>query len=145
MTCFHRLLQQTCKTSKPKQHHKRRHISGCVVSEGVWYGPTGLPCLDMLFPFNAKLTNGVDHVSKWGMMSDISKHWLTRCFTIFSQKLCESCVIYATKNSGRGIKVQQAAYPAPQRPFEHLLRVKTGERGPTNTEQSTTRWQDRTL
>lgn len=44
---------------------------GCSVTQGVWYGPGGLPCLPKyLLPDYAKLTHGFDHVSKGGMMSE---------------------------------------------------------------------------
>jgi len=95
--------------------------AGGKVEEGVWYGPNRKPCLPKaLFPHYAKLTHGKDHVSKGGMFRSISAYWYTRGFTNYSQKFCERCVICATNNVGRGIKMSQGAHPEPQRPFEHI-------------------------
>ncbi|XP_047676510.1 uncharacterized protein LOC113649215 isoform X1 [Tachysurus fulvidraco] len=95
--------------------------AGGVVRDGVWYGPDDKPCLPKkLFQFYAKLAHGQDHASKGGMYNSVSRYWHTKGFANYSQKFCEKCIVCATNNIGRGIKVSQSAHPPPQRPFEHL-------------------------
>ena len=78
--------------------------NGCELKDGVWVGPNGEPCLPKhLFPHYAKCTHGKDHVSKGGMMADISIHWYTKGFTMYKKNHCQACVIFATNNIGRGV------------------------------------------
>ena len=53
-------------------------------------------------------------------MDAISQHWFTKGFANYSQKFCQSCVICATNNIGRGIMTTQATQSPPQKPFDHL-------------------------
>ncbi|XP_060941493.1 protein NYNRIN-like [Limanda limanda] len=95
--------------------------AGCSVTDGIWCGPDGKPCLPKyLFPYYAKLIHGKDHVSKGGMQADIQKYWFTKGFSNYSKKFCQKCVICATNNIGRGIHTAQSAHPAPNEPFDHL-------------------------
>ena len=89
----------------------------------VWLGPGGSPCLPKhFFPHFAKLTHGLDHVSKGGMLSAITEHWFTKGFTVAAQKHCHACLICSTRNPGRPIKLDsRAAHPPPTRPFEHIM------------------------
>ena len=48
--------------------------SGCRKTDGVWYGQDDKPCFPKaLFPHYAKLTHGLDHVSKGGMHTVMTK------------------------------------------------------------------------
>ncbi|XP_071337791.1 protein NYNRIN-like [Trachinotus anak] len=95
--------------------------AGCSVVDRVWTGPDGLPCLPRyLFPHYAKLTHGLDHVSKGGMVSEVGRHWFTRGFTAYATDFCKRCVICSTNNVGRGLKLPQVAHPPPDKPFDHL-------------------------
>lgn len=96
---------------------------GATITNREWWGPNGKPCLPShFFPHFAKLSHGLDHVSKGGMMSMMEQHWFTKGFSIFAQKYCQACVICATHNVGRSTPVSaQAAHPPPTRPFEHLM------------------------
>ncbi|XP_038658272.1 protein NYNRIN-like [Scyliorhinus canicula] len=112
---------QDLQTQASREEKKEWSKAGGKVKEGVWYGPNDKPCLPRaLFPHYAKLTHGKDHVSKGGMFKSIAAHWYTRGFTSYSQKCCEPCVICATNNVGRGIKISPGAHPEPLRPFEHI-------------------------
>ncbi len=45
---------------------------GCRMTEGVWMGGDGKPCLPRhFFPHYAKSTHGKDHVSKGGMVTQM--------------------------------------------------------------------------
>ncbi|XP_027142002.1 protein NYNRIN-like [Larimichthys crocea] len=95
---------------------------GAQYKDKVWFGPDGLPCFPKhFFPHFAKLTHGLDHVSKGGMLQAITQHWFTKGFAAYAQKYCQSCVICATYNAGRGIPVPAAAHPTPDKPFDHLM------------------------
>ncbi|TKS65903.1 putative nuclease HARBI1 [Collichthys lucidus] len=95
---------------------------GAQYKDKVWFGPDGRPCLPKhFFPHFAKLTHGLDHVSKGGMLQAITQHWFTKGFAAYAQKYCQSCVICATYNAGRGIPVPAAAHPPPDKPFDHLM------------------------
>ncbi|XP_038660051.1 protein NYNRIN-like [Scyliorhinus canicula] len=112
---------QDLQTQASREEKKEWSKAGGKVKEGVWYGPNDKPCLPRaLFPHYAKLIHGKDHVSKGGMFKSIAAHWYTRGFTSYSQKFCERCVICATNNVGRGIKISPGAHPEPLRPFEHI-------------------------
>lgn len=55
------------------------------------------------------------------MLQAITQHWFTKGFAAYAQKYCQSCVICATYNAGRGIPVPVAAHPPPDKPFDHLM------------------------
>ncbi|XP_056900277.1 protein NYNRIN-like [Takifugu flavidus] len=86
-------------------------------------GPNGKPCLpSALFHHYAKLTHGLDHASKGGMLEIMSEHWFTKGFTPVAEKFCKACVVCATHNPGRPTSNSaQAAHPPPTRPFEHVM------------------------
>lgn len=95
---------------------------GASKHDGVWYGPDSKPCLPKhFFSHFAKLTHGLDHVSKSGMVTAITQNWYTKGFTIYAQKHCQSCAICIAHNAGKGTHTTPAAHPAPSRPFEHLM------------------------
>lgn len=62
--------------------------------DGVWRSVVGTPCLPKhFFQHYAKLTHGLDHVSKGGMIAQMKELWFTKGFTIFAenfffQKMC---------------------------------------------------------
>lgn len=95
----------------------------CDTHDNVWIGPNGNPCLPKhFFPHFAKLTHGLDHVSKGGMLEMINQFWFTKGFSVTAQKYCESCLICVTQNSGKPIKMSAiSAHPPPTRPFEHIM------------------------
>ncbi|XP_047190645.1 uncharacterized protein LOC118319863 isoform X2 [Scophthalmus maximus] len=115
-------LSQLQSLSTPEENHLWSS-SGCTFSDAVWWGPNGHPCLPKhFFPHFAKLTHGLDHVSKGGMLSMVDQYWFTKSFSIFAQKHCQACVTCATHNVGRPVQVSaQAAHPPPTRPFEHMM------------------------
>ncbi|XP_062419418.1 uncharacterized protein LOC119228347 isoform X2 [Pungitius pungitius] len=98
-------------------------ISGCIYTNGLWTGPEGKPCLPKhYFAHYAKLTHGLDHVSKGGMLRALNETWFTKGFTAYAQKFCSACVTCSTHNVGRPVGVSsQAAHPPPTRPFEHIM------------------------
>ncbi|XP_046904773.1 uncharacterized protein LOC124486931 isoform X2 [Hypomesus transpacificus] len=96
--------------------------SACILTEGVWRSVCGKPCLPKhFFPHFAKLTHGRDHASKAGMISMLTQQWFKKGFTAYAQRFCQSCMICANHNVGRGIPTTQAAHPPPSQPFEHLM------------------------
>ena len=96
---------------------------GATYRDGVWVGPSNKPCLPKhFFPAFCKLTHGLDHVSKGGMLGLISQSWFTKGFSAAAAKHCSSCLICARCNIGRATQVSnQAAHPPPTKPFEHLM------------------------
>lgn len=110
---------QTFATPEEKTLWKR---CGATQKEAVWQGPDNKPCLPKhFFPHFAKLTHGLDHVSKGGMLDTITRHWFTKGFSAYAQKFCQSCMICATHNTGKTKTITHAAHPPPNRPFEHLM------------------------
>lgn len=89
----------------------------------IWIGPNTNPCLPKhFFPHFAKLTHGLDHVSKGGMLEMINQFWFTKGFSVAAQKHCEVCFICLTQNAGRPIKMANiAAHPPLTRPFKHIM------------------------
>lgn len=60
----------------------------------IWVGPKSNPCLPKhVFPYFAKSTHGLDHVSKGEMLEMINQFWFTRGFSVVAQKHCEACLI----------------------------------------------------
>lgn len=95
---------------------------GARFESNVWIGPNGNPCLPKhFFPHYAKLTHGLDHVSKGGMLNIMDANWFTKGFSVQAQKHCQACVICATHNVGRTAPITQAAHKMPTRPFEHVM------------------------
>lgn len=98
--------------------------SGCSHDyNSIWLGSNDNPCLpNHFFPHYAKLTHGLDHVSKGGMLTQINQHWFTRGFSVVAQAHCEKCTICMTHNVSRPIQPKaQAAHTPPTCPFEHIM------------------------
>ncbi|XP_029694708.1 uncharacterized protein isoform X2 [Takifugu rubripes] len=106
----------------PHDKQSWRQAGSAHTPEG-WIGPNGNPCLpSALFHHYAKLTHGLDHASKGGMITLIAEHWFTKGFTPVAEKFCKACVICATHNPGKAeTPTAQAAHPPPTRPFEHVM------------------------
>ena len=106
---------------RPLPHQKKKTLwkrCSATQKEAVWQGPDNKPCLPKhFFPHFAKLTHGLDHVSKGGMLDAITRHWFTKGFSAYAQKFCQ----YATHNTGKTKTITHAAHPPPNRPFEHLM------------------------
>ncbi|XP_060786601.1 uncharacterized protein LOC132892291 [Neoarius graeffei] len=95
--------------------------AGCILANSVWVCPSGRPCLPKyMFPFYAKLAHGLTHVSKGGMVAEVTKRWFTKGFSNYAAKFCKQCLICAQHNAGQGIRLTQAAHPIPDKPFDHL-------------------------
>eukprot|EP00066_Takifugu_rubripes_P015042 XP_011604308.1 PREDICTED: protein NYNRIN isoform X1 [Takifugu rubripes] len=106
----------------PHDNQPWRQAGAAHTPEG-WIGPNDNPCLpSALFHHYAKLTHGLDHASKGGMLTLIAEHWFTKGFTPVTEKFCKACVICATHNPGKAVTpTAQAAHPPPTRPFEHVM------------------------
>ncbi len=89
---------------------------------GVWMSVDDIPCLPKhFFQHYAKLTHGLDHVSKGSMIMQMKELWFTKGFTVFAEHFCKRCVTCNTHNVARGIKTPLASQPAPAGPFEYLM------------------------
>ncbi|XP_055358758.1 uncharacterized protein LOC129603085 isoform X1 [Betta splendens] len=109
-------------TFSTPQERKLWLTNGTTSSHGVWYGPDGKPCLPKhFFPHFAKLTHGLYHVSKGGMLDALTKHWYTKGFSIYAQKYCEACMTCAQHNPGKTTAKPLAAHPPPEQAFDHLM------------------------
>ncbi len=96
--------------------------SGCSLQRGVWMSVDDIPCLPKhFFQHYAKLTHGLDHVSKAGMIMQMKELWFTKGFTVVAEIFCKRCVTCNTHNVARGIKTPLASQPAPAGPFEYLM------------------------
>ncbi len=52
-----------------------------------------IPCLPKhFFQHYAKLTHGLDHVSKAGMIMQRKELWFTKGFTVVAENFCKRCV-----------------------------------------------------
>ncbi len=110
---------QSFSTGAEKQ---RWRSSGCSLEGGVWMSVDDIPCLPKhFFQHYAKLTHGLDHVSKAGMIMQMKELWFTKGFTVFAENFCKRCVTCNTHNVARGIKTPLASQPAPAGPFEYLM------------------------
>ncbi len=93
---------QSFSTGAEKQ---RWRSSGCSLEGGVWMSVDDIPCLPKhFFQHYAKLTHGLDHVSKAGMIMQMKELWFTKGFTLFAEIFCKRCVTCNTHNVARGIK-----------------------------------------
>ncbi len=110
---------QTFSTGAEKQKWRS---SGCSLQGSVWMGVDGIPCLPKhFFQHYAKLTHGLDHVSKGSMIMQMKDLWFTKGFTVFAENFCKRCVTCNTHNVARGIKTPLVSQPAPAGPFEYLM------------------------
>ncbi len=110
---------QTFSTGAEKQQWRS---SGCSLQGGVWMSVDDIPCLPKhFFQHYAKLTHGLDHVSKGSMIMQMKELWFTKGFTVVAEIFCKRCVTCNTHNVARGIKTPLASQPAPAGPFEYLM------------------------
>ncbi len=110
---------QSFSTGAEKQQWRS---SGCSLGGGVWMSVDDIPCLPKhFFQHYAKLTHGLDHVSKAGMIMQMRELWFTKGFTVVAEIFCKRCVTCNTHNVARGIKTPLASQPAPAGPFEYLM------------------------
>ncbi len=81
---------QSFSTGAEKQ---RWRSSGCSLRGGVWMSVDDIPCLPKhFFQHYAKLTHGLDHVSKAGMIMQMKELWFTKGFTVVAENFCKRCV-----------------------------------------------------
>ncbi len=81
---------QSFSTGAEKQ---RWRSSGCSLQGGVWMSVDDIPCLPKhFFQHYAKLTHGLDHVSKAGMIMQMKELWFTKGFTVVAENFCKRCV-----------------------------------------------------
>ncbi|KAG1933982.1 transmembrane protein 161B [Pimephales promelas] len=112
------IMQQHASPSDKEKWRK----AGCVFVNGQWRGPNNKPCLPShFFQAYAKLTHGLDHVSKSGMFNAMQNNWFTKGFSTVAADYCSRCMICGTNNVGRGQAMRQAGHPIPQRPFSHVM------------------------
>ncbi len=110
---------QTFSTGAEKQQWRS---SGCSLQGGVWMSVDDIPCLPKhFFQHYAKMTHGLDHVSKGSMIMQMKELWFTKGFTVFAEIFCKRCVTCNTHNVAREIKTPLASQPAPAGPFEYLM------------------------
>lgn len=69
----------------------------------------------------AKLSYGLDHVSKGGMIELVAKNWESIGFSILAENCCKRCLVCALHNSGKATKTIQAAFSTPVAQFQHLM------------------------
>ncbi len=85
---------QSFSTGAEKQQWRS---SGCSLEGGVWMSVDDIPCLPKhFFQHYAKLTHGLDHVSKAGMIMQMRELWFTKGFTVVAEIFCKRCVTYNT-------------------------------------------------
>ncbi len=81
-----------------------------------------IPCLPKhFFQHYAKLTHGLDHVSKAGMIMQMRKLWFRRGLQWLLKFFAKDVSLVNTHNLARGIKTPLASQPAPAGPFEYLM------------------------
>ncbi len=101
-TFFHR--------SRKKQKWRS---SGCSLQGGVWMSVDDIPCLPKhFFQHYAKLTHGLDHVSKGSMIMQMRELWFTKGFTVVAEIFCKRCVTCNTQ-CGLGIDMRTHCSYAP--------------------------------
>ncbi|KAI2665523.1 hypothetical protein H4Q32_021838 [Labeo rohita] len=109
---------QTFATGAEKEQWRK---CGCKMTNGVWMSEDGRPCLPKhFFSHYCRLTHGLDHVSKGGMIMQMKGLWFTKGFTIFAENFCKRCVICNTHNVARGAKMPLVSQPPSAGPFEYL-------------------------
>ncbi len=81
-----------------------------------------IPCLPKhFFQHYAKLTHGLDHVSKAGMIMQMRELWFTKGLQCLLKFFAKDVSLVNTHNVARGIKTPLASQPAPAGPFEILF------------------------
>lgn len=96
--------------------------AGAKYIAGVWMGPDDKPCLPKhFFSAYAKLTHGLDHVSKGRMLKCMQNNWFTKGFSTVAQEYCSRCMICTTNNVGKGQTMKTVGHPSPDKPFSHVM------------------------
>ncbi len=102
---------QSFSTGAEKQQWRS---SGCSLRGGVWMSVDDIPCLPKhFFQHYAKLTHGLDHVSKAGMIMQMRKLWFTKGLQCLLKIFAKDVSLVNTHNEARGIKTPLASQPAP--------------------------------
>ncbi len=102
---------QSFSTGAEKQ---RWRSSGCSLEGGVWMSVDDIPCLPKhFFQHYAKLTHGLDHVSKAGMIMQMRNYGLQRGLQWLLKFFAKDVSLVNTHNEARGIKTPLASQPAP--------------------------------
>ncbi len=102
---------QTFSTGAEKQQWRS---SGCSLEGGVWMSVDDIPCLPKhFFQHYAKLTHGLDHVSKAGMIMQMRELWFTKGLQCLLKIFAKDVSLVNTHNVARGIKTPLASQPAP--------------------------------
>ncbi len=102
---------QTFSTGAEKQQWRS---SGCSLQRGVWMSVDDIPCLPKhFFQHYAKLTHGLDHVSKAGMIMQMRELWFTKELQCLLKIFAKDVSLVNTHNEARGIKTPLASQPAP--------------------------------
>ncbi len=110
---------QSFSTGAEKQQWRS---SGCSLKGGVWMSVDDIPCLPKhFFQHYAKLTHGLDHVSKAGMIMQMRELWFTKELQCLLKIFAKDVSLVNTHNVARGIKTPLASQPAPAGPFEILF------------------------
>ncbi len=113
---------QSMQTFSTEAEKQKWRSSGCSLQGGVWMSVDDIPCLPKhFFQHYAKLTHGLDHVSKGSMIMQMKELWFTKGFTAFAEMFCKRCVTCNTHNVARGIKTPLVSQPALAGPFEYLM------------------------
>ncbi len=106
---------QSMQTFFPQEQEKQKwRSSGCSLKGGVWMSVDDIPCLPKhFFQHYAKLTHGLDHVSKGSMIMQMRELWFTKGFTVVAENFCKRCVTCNTHNVARGIDMRTHCSYAP--------------------------------
>ncbi|XP_041865219.1 uncharacterized protein LOC121654916 [Melanotaenia boesemani] len=109
-------------SSTPEERSIWKANSCTPDSAGIWRSVHGKPCLPRhFFPWFAKLSHGMDHVSKGGMVSSITSLWFTKGFTVVAENYCKKCLICAGYNTARPLACPPASHTPPNQPFDHVM------------------------
>ncbi len=69
----------------------------------------------------SKLSHGLDHVSKRGMIDFIAQNWDSVGFSTVAENFCKRDLVCVQHNVGKSHNTTQSAFSIPKSPFQHNM------------------------
>ncbi|XP_075704128.1 protein NYNRIN-like [Rhinoderma darwinii] len=114
------LLQKLQGQATEEEKDKWTAQGATLRKDGLWQCQNKLCLPKTMFPMMAQITHGETHQSKTAMMDLVNKVWYAPGFSVMASSFTQGCMICATHNIGRTVKVPQKHTPRPIYPFQRL-------------------------
>ena len=111
------LLQETADVKE----HRLWLSHGCKYANNLWVHNDGrIVAHTSLYPWLARMSHSLSHVSKGGMCQIVLKDWYAPGFTSYTKKYCAQCLICQQHNPGKPVQTTISTHPPPRGLFETL-------------------------